>query len=246
MDHFLTFKPCLFESDGRSTKVNYWATGASFTFQALVVGLLFVVSLFQPKALPNLQVRTLLYAPPPVAALRKSVAPPKLSKTREQDTARLRAPSRIPEQIFMPKQEEAPPPPPPEGEVAGGIPGGVVGGTLGGTGQSMLPKVVPRDPVAPTKKLTSSGVVQGNLVHQVKPEYPALARRDHIEGVVVMLAVIDKDGYVRDLRVQSGSPLLAQAAIDAVKQWRYKPYFLNGQPVEVDTRIIINFTLSGR
>ena len=58
------------------------------------------------------------------------------------------------------------------------------------------------------------------------------------------MAVIGKDGTVKDVRVESGSPLLAQAAIDAVKQWRYKPYLLNGVPVEIDSRITINFTMS--
>jgi protein TonB len=58
------------------------------------------------------------------------------------------------------------------------------------------------------------------------------------------MAVIGKDGAVRDVRVESGPPLLAQAAIDAVRQWRYKPYFLNGEPVEVDSHITVNFTLS--
>jgi protein TonB len=61
----------------------------------------------------------------------------------------------------------------------------------------------------------------------------------------VLLAVIDKDGSIRDVQVKSGPPLLAQAAIEAVKAWRYKPYMLNGQPVEVDTQITINFTLAG-
>jgi len=59
-----------------------------------------------------------------------------------------------------------------------------------------------------------------------------------------LLAVIGKDGSVQDVRVESGLPVLAQAAIEAVKQWRYKPYLLNGEPVEVDSRITINFTLS--
>ena len=97
----------------------------------------------------------------------------------------------------------------------------------------------------PQKIRVSSGVAQGNLIHDVRPQYPPLARQAHIQGMVVLLAVIGKDGSVRDLHVKSGSPLLAQAALDAVKQWRYKPYFLNGEPVEVDTQININFTLAG-
>jgi protein TonB len=87
-------------------------------------------------------------------------------------------------------------------------------------------------------------VVEANLIHDVTPKYPPEAGRERIEGTVVLRAVIGKDGSVQDVRVESGLPVLAQAAMDAVKQWRYKPYLLNGEPVEVDSRITINFTLS--
>jgi protein TonB len=91
----------------------------------------------------------------------------------------------------------------------------------------------------------SQGVSQGLLIHQVKPTYPPLARQARIQGTVVLQAVIGKDGSIQNLKVVSGHPMLAPAALEAVKQWRYKPYFLNGEPVEVDTTINVNFTLSG-
>jgi len=97
--------------------------------------------------------------------------------------------------------------------------------------------------VAPTKVRVSSGVAQGLLVHQVKPAYPTLAVQARIQGTVVLQAVIAKDGTVQDLRVVSGHPLLVQAALDALRLWRYKPYLLNHQPVEIDTQINVNFTL---
>jgi protein TonB len=87
-------------------------------------------------------------------------------------------------------------------------------------------------------------IVEANLIHDVTPTYPPEAGRARIEGKVVLLAVIGKDGRVQDVRVESGLPILAQAAMDAVKQWCYRPYLLNGEPVEVDSRITINFTLS--
>jgi protein TonB len=87
-------------------------------------------------------------------------------------------------------------------------------------------------------------VVEANLIHDVTPMYPPEAGRERIEGTVVLLAVIGKDGRVLDVRVESGLPILAQAAMDAVKQWCYRPYLLNGEPVEVDSRITIDFTLS--
>ena len=79
----------------------------------------------------------------------------------------------------------------------------------------------------------------------MKPPYPPLARQARIQGMVVLQAVIGKDGTIQNLRVVSGHPMLAQAALEAVKQWRYKPYYLNGEPVDVDTTINVNFTLSG-
>ena len=99
--------------------------------------------------------------------------------------------------------------------------------------------------VAAQKVRVSSGVAEGLLIHEVKPQYPSLARQARIQGVVVLLAVIAKDGKVQNLQVVSGHPMLIKAAIDAVTQWRYGPYSLNGEPVEVDTQINVNFTLSG-
>ena len=99
--------------------------------------------------------------------------------------------------------------------------------------------------VAVQKLRVSSGVAQGLLIHEVKPQYPTLARQARIQGTVVLQAVIGKDGTVQNLHVVSGHPMLTQAAIDAVKQWRYKPYYLNGEPVEVNTQISVNFTLTG-
>jgi protein TonB len=83
------------------------------------------------------------------------------------------------------------------------------------------------------------------LVHKVQPAYPALARSARIQGVVVLEAMISKQGTIENLRLLSGHPMLAPAAIDAVRQWRYRPYILNGEPVEVETQITVNFALGG-
>jgi protein TonB len=79
----------------------------------------------------------------------------------------------------------------------------------------------------------------------VEPQYPPLAKQAHIQGTVVLHAVIGKNGHVQGLQVVSGHPMLTASAINAVKQWQYKPYMLNGQPVEIDTTITVNFTLAG-
>jgi protein TonB len=87
--------------------------------------------------------------------------------------------------------------------------------------------------------------LQGSLIRRVEPAYPQLAKNARIQGPVVLAAVISKAGTIEDLRVISGHPMLVKAAIDAVSQWRYRPYILNGDAVEVDTQITVNFTLGG-
>src|SRR5437870_12844045 len=89
----------------------------------------------------------------------------------------------------------------------------------------------------------SQGVSQGLLVHKVQPVYPESARQNHVQGTVIMRAVITKDGRVAELRPVSGPKELIPAAVGAVQQWRYKPYLLAGQPVEVSTQITVNFQL---
>ncbi len=95
------------------------------------------------------------------------------------------------------------------------------------------------------KVRVSSGVAQALLIHEVTPQYPPLARQAHIQGTVVFQAVIGKDGTVQNLHVLRGNPMLIQAATDAVRKWRYKPYYLNGEPVQADTQINVKFTYTG-
>jgi protein TonB len=154
----------------------------------------------------------------------------------------LRQPTKIPQKVEMVTEQEAPPP------VGGAM--GVVGGTgegMGGVIGGMLssaPVAVPKAAV-PQKVRVSQGVAEGLLIHEVRPNYPPLARQARVQGSVVLQAVISKDGTIQNLKVVSGHPMLVQSALDAVKQWRYKPYFLNGEPVEVETSITVNFTLAG-
>ena len=90
----------------------------------------------------------------------------------------------------------------------------------------------------------SAGVAQGLLVRKVNPIYPPLARQARISGTVILRAIIGTDGSIENLTLVSGHPMLAPAALDAVKQWKYKPYLLNGKPVKVDTQVQVNFALS--
>ena len=87
--------------------------------------------------------------------------------------------------------------------------------------------------------------MEGNLIYRVQPIYPALAQAGRVQGVVVLRAVISRAGTIENLQVLSGHPLLTNAAIAAVRQWRYRPYVLNGEPVEVETQVTVNFILGG-
>jgi protein TonB len=88
-------------------------------------------------------------------------------------------------------------------------------------------------------------MMEGNLIYKVQPIYPPLARSARIQGSVVLRAVISRTGTIENLQVLSGHPLLVMAAREAVEQWRYRPYILNGEPVEVETQVTVNFLLAG-
>jgi len=86
---------------------------------------------------------------------------------------------------------------------------------------------------------------EGSLIHRVQPGYPGPAKIARVQGQVVLAAIISKDGSIENLRVLKGHPLLVGAAVEAVRQWRYRPYILNREPVEVETQVTVNFSLSG-
>jgi TonB family protein len=98
---------------------------------------------------------------------------------------------------------------------------------------------------APRSIRVGGNVAQANLIYQVTPVYPPIAKTAHISGTVVLHAIIGKDGTVQDLQYISGPPLLMKSAMDAVRQWKYKPTLFNGNPVTVDTTVTVIFTLGG-
>jgi TonB family protein len=122
------------------------------------------------------------------------------------------------------------------------VPQGAMGGVIGSVLSSTPPPGA--NTGAPMRVRVASGVVQGLLISRVPPVYPPVARQARIQGVVTLQAQIDKEGNVKQLDLISGHPLLVQAAMDAVKQWKYKPFLLNGKPCEVDTQIQVNFSLA--
>jgi protein TonB len=123
---------------------------------------------------------------------------------------------------------------------SGTIPGGIGDGDISPRVQNAHPQVRPgkSGPVP-----VSSGVMAGMLVQKTVPSYPPIAKASGTQGTVVLTATISRNGIIENLHVVSGSQMLQQAALDAVKTWRYRPYLLNGEPVDVETTISVVFTL---
>jgi periplasmic protein TonB len=245
------FEDSLLESGGRLTTKRGMTTTISFVLQIALVGILVLIPLLYTEALPKQQLMTFLVAPPPPPPPPPPPAavPQRVVKVVQTDiiNGELRTPTKIPKKVEMIKEEEAPPPVMASAGVVGGVPGGVPGGQMGGVIGGIIsstPVAVPKV-ATPQRVRVSQGVSQGLLIHRVQPMYPPLARQARIQGTVLLQAEISKDGTIENLRLISGHPMLAPSAIEAVKQWRYKPYFLNGEPVAVETQITVNFTLAG-
>jgi len=98
-------------------------------------------------------------------------------------------------------------------------------------------------PTATAHNMRVSSMMQGMLVRRIEPRYPPPAIAARIEGPVKIRAIISREGIITQAQLLSGNPLLSGAALEAIRQWRYKPYILNGEPVEVETEITVNFTL---
>ncbi len=243
------FEDSLIESGGKLRTKQGMTTTISFALQMFLIAILILIPLLYTEALPKQQLMTFLVAPPPPPPPPPPPAavPVKVVKVIQTDiiNGQLRTPTKIPKKVEMIKEEEAPPPVMASAGVVGGVPGGVPGGQMGGViggiiSSTPMPKVA-----APQRVRVSQGVTSGLLVHRVQPNYPPLARQARIQGSVVLQAEISKDGAIENLRLMSGHPMLAPSAIEAVRQWRYRPYILNGEPVAVETQITVNFTLSG-
>src|SRR5271155_129517 len=244
------FEDSLLESGGRLKTKRGRTTTFAIILEIGLIGLMVLMPLIFTEALPKQQLMTFLVAPPPPPPPPPpAAAPVHVQKQIQTDIVNgaLRTPTKIPQKIQMIKEDEAPPPSMATAGVVGGVPGGIPGGQMGGVIGGIIsstPVAVPKV-ATPQRVRVSQGVSAGLLVRRVNPNYPPLARQARIQGQVVLRAVISKDGSIENLTLVSGHPMLAPAAIDAVKQWKYKPYLLNGEPVEVDTEVLVNFTLSG-
>lgn len=224
-----------------------WTALISFGLQILALGGLLLLPLLSVQGLPTLQLMAALAAPAPPPG------PAPMVRARSRMTAMsnmmgtdLMMPRQIPHDVANLNETEAPPPF--EFPGAPGVPGGT---GSAGTGDSVLDSLGPASampilsPPPTVQHVRVSHMMEGNLVHRVQPVYPPLARQARIQGTVVLRAIISREGKIENLQVLSGHPMLVPAAIEAVRQWRYQPYVLNDQPVEVETQITVNFSLAG-
>ena len=244
------FEDSLIESAGVLKTKRPAATVVSLLLQSLLVAALAALPLLYTEALPKVSLTSLIAPgpPPPAPAPAPAQVEHRAAPPRESDLIgqRLREPRAIPRSIARIEESEVPVPAVPAG--GPGVPGGTgdpsAANPLNAIVNLTPPAPVPR-PVVSSPLRISEGVAQGFLVHQVKPVYPPLARQARIQGAVLLQAIIGKDGCIENLRLVSGHPMLAPAAIEAVRQWRYRPYTLNREPVEVQTEITVNFVLGG-
>ena len=225
---------------GMKGKSGRWmlVTGA---IDAAILLALILIPLIYPEALPAAMMQTLLFLPPPPPPPLPP-PPPQVKVVHvesEMMNNQLTAPTRIPHNISMVSEKET-------AASSFGVAGmeGMGGGSgMGGFfGGNTGPKV---NAAAPKKVNISAGVAVGLLIQKTIPVYPPIAKAARVSGTVVLQATISKQGTIENLHVVSGPAMLQQAALDAVRTWRYRPYLLNNEPVEVDTTVNVIFTLGG-
>ncbi|HEY1802225.1 MAG TPA: TonB family protein [Terriglobales bacterium] len=214
-----------------------WTTLLSFGLECLAVAALIAVPLFHVESLPQVKTIAAVFTPIvkaiPAEPIPVNPGHPVVLPYGEMASGAIRQPSRIPNSTAD-GGSLAPAP-----EVPWGVPHGA----------NPLNQIVNDGPVSSEHPIlahrftVSQGVMEGSLIQKIQPVYPHLALVTHTEGSVMLQAVISREGIIENLQVVSGSPYLSRAAVDAVRQWRYRPYRLNGEPVEVETQIVVNFTL---
>jgi len=226
-----------------------WTTLTSFGLQAVVIGLLLLIPLLTTVGLPlNPLITTPVSwgAPPPAAPPIHREHTTLINQSNLSDNRLIEPPS-IPPRVRMLDETE----PPPQVSYNNGI--GVAGSTgnegspdgIFGSINKALPHVSPAVAPPPTikREFRTSSMLEGSLIRKVQPVYPPLARSARVQGSVVLTAVISQTGTMKNVTAVSGHPMLVPAAVQAVSQWRYRPYILNGAAIEVETQITVNFIL---
>ena len=218
----------------------------SFTLQLAGVGMLLVLPLIYPGGPPQLDLMRPTFTPLPPTGPQGSPPARTVARSNRNYTGQiLVVPGSIPRTISAVDNPEVSP------SIALGI------GVPSGTGaphadnaminsiSNMSQPFVPKPPLPVTHPARVSAMMEGYLIHQVEPVYPPLARAARVQGTVELHALITTQGTIEKLQVLRGHPLLVKATVDAVDEWRYRPYVLNGEPVEVETDVTVKFSLSG-
>jgi periplasmic protein TonB len=232
------FEDSTFESTGRiKTRSRRWMF-ATLALNASALIALILIPLIHPEALPHSNSPILMEPPkPPVEEPKPLPKPERVVMVKAGSIGSATAPVLIPRTIFTPGKPEALDP----------INTADIGGPGGGSGvdpsafrgQTVDPVVKPASP----KSVRISATEMPSPIYRTTPAYPAIARAARVQGTVILQATISRNGTIENLRVVSGPAMLQQAAVDAVRQWRYKPFLLNGDPVEVETTVNVVFTL---
>jgi protein TonB len=234
------FEDATFESMGTiHTRSRNWML-ATFGLNVSILAALIAIPLLHPSMLPRMMHINLLEAPAPVGEPRPVVRQEQTPAMQTQIPAGvLQAPSRIPRDSWIRTTTEP------------SLPPGFISMSDSGSGTGSADNPFNGRGVQPivrqavqAKPHISSGVMEGMLIDKVLPIYPVVARQMRVAGAVLLQATISRDGTIENLRVVSGPALLQAAALEAVRQWRYRPYLLNGEPVEVETTINVDFTMN--
>jgi len=251
------FEQTFVEGTGKTNKS--WTVMVSFIGQIVLITIAVILPLIYTEVLPATTLQSFLVAPPPPPPPPPppAAAPPvKVVKVipRQFDAGKLMAPKSVPKEIAVIKEDELPPPSSGVTGVVGGVGSGVAGGTVGGVLGGIIggiPSAAPPPPPPPPVKVAApqrikvgGNVQSAMIIRKTPPVYPQLAKSARVSGVVHLAAVIAKDGTIQELHSLGGPALLIQAAMDAVKTWVYRPTMLNGEPVQVETTIDVNFTLN--
>ncbi|MBS1852225.1 MAG: energy transducer TonB [Acidobacteria bacterium] len=246
------FADSLLEASWAQRSRRGWSTLFSFGVQAFALTILLFLPLYYTGALPRWQTTAPLYVPPALPSMEvfRAKRAHAASVPRASDLTldgHLAAPPTIPDHVAQIVETSAPVPVDlsalsndPNARSTGPGHGGR-NGIPGGMGDSLEAAAPPLPPIARPPRI--SHMMEGNLIYRVQPVYPALARQARIQGEVVLFAVISREGVIERLQVLSGHPMLVPAALEAVRRWRYRPYVLNGEPIEVDTQVTVNFHL---
>lgn len=216
----------------------------TLTINLGIVAAMIVLPLMYPASLPSQLLTRALYVPTAPAA----TAQPVTQQTSTASALPMRNPYLVPTQLPIITSTQPVGAEPPAIDFNGGSEGTTGGSVPGGSDTSVFkpnpPPVVHQ--AQPSVAKVSSGVLEGLLYSKTPPAYPTIARTAGISGTVVLAATISKEGTIVNLHVVSGHPMLTDVAMQAVKTWRYHPYLLNGQPVEVETTINVVFSMAGR